>query len=84
MIAGAPQVLAIAQKPATVVDLPAEVPETCDNLDQLPASLTWAAAAWRPQVSSGGSGSRSRRGRVNGRQLAVSLEPWAPAGVRRS
>ncbi|WP_329277170.1 hypothetical protein [Streptomyces sp. NBC_01451] len=33
VIAGAPQVLAIAQKLATAVELPPEAPEMCDNLD---------------------------------------------------
>jgi hypothetical protein len=33
VIAGAPQVLAIAEKLATAVDLPPEAPEMCDNLD---------------------------------------------------
>ncbi|MEH0423201.1 hypothetical protein [Streptomyces sp. B21-083] len=33
VIAGAPQVLAIAEKLATAVALPPEVPEMCDNLD---------------------------------------------------
>ncbi|ELP69346.1 hypothetical protein STRTUCAR8_03760 [Streptomyces turgidiscabies Car8] len=33
VIAGAPQVLAIARKLATAVALPPEVPEMCDNLD---------------------------------------------------
>ncbi|MCX4744848.1 hypothetical protein OG455_04815 [Kitasatospora sp. NBC_01287] len=33
MVAGAPQVLGIAERLAAVVELPAEVPEMCDNLD---------------------------------------------------
>ncbi|MDX2540340.1 hypothetical protein ACOT81_14880 [Streptomyces sp. WI04-05B] len=33
VIAGAPQVLAIAEKLARAVELPPEVPEMCDNLD---------------------------------------------------
>ncbi|WP_327694753.1 hypothetical protein [Streptomyces sp. NBC_00459] len=33
VIAGAPQVLAIAEKLATAVELPPETPEMCDNLD---------------------------------------------------
>lgn len=33
MVTGAPQVLAIAERLAAVVELPAEVPEMCDNLD---------------------------------------------------
>ncbi|MFD7321567.1 hypothetical protein ACFV9D_10870 [Streptomyces sp. NPDC059875] len=33
MVAGAPQVLAIAEKLAAVIELPAETPEMCDNLD---------------------------------------------------
>ncbi|WP_330291136.1 hypothetical protein [Streptomyces sp. NBC_00576] len=33
VIAGAPQILAIAEKLATAVALPPEVPEMCDNLD---------------------------------------------------
>lgn len=33
MVAGAPQVLALAERLAAVLDLPPEVPETCDNLD---------------------------------------------------
>ncbi|MFB7368978.1 hypothetical protein ACFC0D_03940 [Streptomyces sp. NPDC056222] len=33
MVAGAPQVLAIAERLAAVIGLPAETPEMCDNLD---------------------------------------------------
>ncbi|MFJ9765430.1 hypothetical protein ACIRUY_16580 [Streptomyces erythrochromogenes] len=33
MVAGAPQVLPLAEKLAAVIDLPAETPATCDNLD---------------------------------------------------
>jgi hypothetical protein len=33
MVVGAPQALAIAEKLAAAVDLPAETPATCDNLD---------------------------------------------------
>ncbi|MFD9034161.1 hypothetical protein ACFVZW_23910 [Streptomyces sp. NPDC059567] len=33
MVAGAPQVLAIAERLASVIELPAETPETCGNLD---------------------------------------------------
>ncbi|MFI1658311.1 hypothetical protein ACH4ZU_25870 [Streptomyces sp. NPDC020472] len=33
MVAGAPQVLPLAEKLAAVVDLPSETPATCDNLD---------------------------------------------------
>jgi hypothetical protein len=33
MVAGAPQVLALAQRLAAVVQLPPETPEMCDNLD---------------------------------------------------
>ena len=33
MVAGAPQVLSIAERLAAVIELPAEVPEMCDNLD---------------------------------------------------
>ncbi|MER7728062.1 hypothetical protein [Streptomyces sp. NPDC096323] len=33
MVAGAPQVLAIAQRLATAIELPAETPRMCDNLD---------------------------------------------------
>jgi hypothetical protein len=33
MVAGAPQVLPLAEKPAAAIDLPAETPATCDNLD---------------------------------------------------
>jgi len=33
MVAGAPQVLALAERLAAVLDLPPEMPETCDNLD---------------------------------------------------
>ncbi|MFE7778159.1 hypothetical protein ACFU5O_30515 [Streptomyces sp. NPDC057445] len=33
MVAGAPQVLAIAERLATAIDLPAETPQMCDNLD---------------------------------------------------
>jgi hypothetical protein len=33
MVAGAPQVLAIAKKLAAAIDLPAETPATSDNLD---------------------------------------------------
>ncbi|WP_405691285.1 hypothetical protein [Streptomyces sp. NBC_00057] len=32
-VAGAPQVLAIAERLATAIDLPAETPQMCDNLD---------------------------------------------------
>ncbi|MFD8012547.1 hypothetical protein [Streptomyces sp. NPDC058955] len=33
MVAGAPQVLPLAEKLAAVIDLPPETPATCDNLD---------------------------------------------------
>lgn len=33
IVAGAPQVLSIAARLAAAIDLPPEVPETCDNLD---------------------------------------------------
>ncbi|MER7726928.1 hypothetical protein [Streptomyces sp. NPDC096323] len=33
MVAGAPQVLPLAEKLAAAIDLPAETPATCDNLD---------------------------------------------------
>ncbi|MFI7367702.1 hypothetical protein ACIBO4_36745 [Streptomyces sp. NPDC050149] len=33
MVAGAPQVLAVAQRLATAIELPAETPRMCDNLD---------------------------------------------------
>ncbi|MFI2763579.1 hypothetical protein ACH5A3_32720 [Streptomyces echinatus] len=33
MVAGAPQVLPLAEKLAATIDLPAETPATCDNLD---------------------------------------------------
>ncbi|MFE5484673.1 hypothetical protein [Streptomyces sp. NPDC056527] len=33
MVAGAPQVLAIAERLASVIELPPETPEMCDNLD---------------------------------------------------
>lgn len=33
MVAGAPQVLALAERLAAVIELPAETPEMCDNLD---------------------------------------------------
>jgi hypothetical protein len=33
MVAGAPQVLALTERLAEVVELPAEIPEMCDNLD---------------------------------------------------
>ncbi|MEU6986436.1 hypothetical protein ABZ946_23890 [Streptomyces sp. NPDC046324] len=33
MVAGAPQVLRLAEKLAAAIDLPAETPATCDNLD---------------------------------------------------
>ncbi|MFE7573388.1 MULTISPECIES: hypothetical protein [unclassified Streptomyces] len=33
MVAGAPQVLPLAEKLAVAIDLPAETPATCDNLD---------------------------------------------------
>ncbi|MFF6903708.1 hypothetical protein [Streptomyces hydrogenans] len=33
MVAGAPQVLPLAEKLATAIDLPPETPATCDNLD---------------------------------------------------
>ncbi|MFJ4585449.1 hypothetical protein [Streptomyces echinatus] len=33
MVAGAPQVLSLAEKLAATIDLPAETPATCDNLD---------------------------------------------------
>ena len=51
VIAGAPEVLAIAQKLATAVALPPEVPEMCDNLDLTNWFLDGAAeklAATRP------------------------------------
>lgn len=33
MVAGAPQALPLAEKLAAAIDLPPEVPATCDNLD---------------------------------------------------
>lgn len=33
MVAGAPQVPSLAEKPAAAIDLPAETPATCDNRD---------------------------------------------------
>ncbi|MFJ7631651.1 hypothetical protein ACIQZN_34875, partial [Streptomyces sp. NPDC097595] len=33
MVVGAPQVLPLAEKLAAAIDLPAETPATCDNLD---------------------------------------------------
>ncbi|MGV9687899.1 hypothetical protein ACWDUX_02125 [Streptomyces sp. NPDC003444] len=33
MVAGAPQVLPLAEKLAAILDLPPEIPATCDNLD---------------------------------------------------
>lgn len=33
MVAGAPQVLPLAERLAVAIGLPAEIPETCDNLD---------------------------------------------------
>ncbi|WP_339134248.1 hypothetical protein WJM95_32460 [Streptomyces sp. f51] len=51
LVAGAPQVLAIAEKLATAIELPAETPHTCDNLDLTMWFLDGAAkrlAASRP------------------------------------
>jgi hypothetical protein len=51
VIAGAPQVLAIAERLAAAVELPPEVPEMCDNLDLTTWFLDGAAkklAAARP------------------------------------
>ncbi|MFC7262710.1 hypothetical protein [Streptomyces lutosisoli] len=53
MVAGAPQVLAIAEKLAAATDLPAEVPMMCDNLDLTMWFMDGAAkelAAVRPGV----------------------------------
>ncbi|MFG2563489.1 hypothetical protein [Streptomyces sp. NPDC048496] len=52
MVAGAPQVLAIAEKVAAAVDLPAETPAMCDNLDLTTWFMDGAAkelAAVRPE-----------------------------------
>jgi hypothetical protein len=51
MVVGAPQVLAIAEKLAAAVDLPAETPAMCDNLDLTAWFMDGAAkelAAVRP------------------------------------
>lgn len=51
VVVGAPQVLAIAARLAAVIDLPAETPEMCDNLDLTMWFLDGAAkdlAAARP------------------------------------
>jgi hypothetical protein len=51
MVAGAPQVLALAERLAAVVGLPAETPQMCDNLDLTMWFLDGAAkrlAATRP------------------------------------